>query len=105
MRVEGVGKPPDCKLIRVRAELDGDRIRAIHIRGDFFASPEEGFDRIGERLSGVSLAELAGTFDALLLEGGIEAFGINGAGLAAVLASAKPSVLPPVKPPAGEGAP
>ncbi|MDR2404080.1 MAG: hypothetical protein LBD78_08635 [Spirochaetaceae bacterium] len=94
IRIEGVGKPPDCKLIRVYAELEGNSIRTIRIRGDFFASPEEAFDRVGEGLSGVSLTDLAGTFDALLREGAIEAFGINGAGVAAVLAAALPAAGP-----------
>ncbi|MDR1949965.1 MAG: hypothetical protein LBQ38_11285 [Spirochaetaceae bacterium] len=94
MRIEGVGKPPDCKLIRVYAELKGDRIKAIRIRGDFFASPEEAFDRIGEGLSGLALGDLAAAFDTLLRERGIEAFGINGAGVAAVLASALPAGVP-----------
>ncbi|MDR3146539.1 MAG: hypothetical protein LBU21_09690 [Treponema sp.] len=95
IRIEGIGKPPDCKLIRVYAELEENRIRTIRIRGDFFASPEEAFDRVGEGLVGVPLGDLAGTFDALLREGGIEAFGINGAGVAAVLTAALPAALPP----------
>jgi hypothetical protein len=90
MLVETLGKPPGAKLIRLRAELEGDRIRTIRILGDFFASPEEGFDRLEERLAGTALADLASSFDALLREEDVEAFGISGAGVASVLASALP---------------
>jgi hypothetical protein len=88
MVVETLGKPPGSKLIRLSAELEGDRIKTIRIRGDFFASPEEGFDRLETRLAGTPLSGLAASFDALLREEGIEAFGITGAGLASVLNSA-----------------
>jgi hypothetical protein len=88
MFIETLGKPPGEKLIRLRAELEGDRVRTIRIRGDFFASPEEGFDRLEGRLAGTALVDLAASFDALLREEGVEAFGISGAGVASVLASA-----------------
>lgn len=88
MRVEGLGKPGDCKLIRLNAELEGGIITSIRIRGDFFASPEEGFERVERGLAGTPAAELAAAFDALLDREGIEAFGITGAGLAAVFAAA-----------------
>jgi hypothetical protein len=87
MVLETLGKPPGSKLIRLRAELEGDRIRSIRIRGDFFASPEEAFDRLEGRLAGTSLADLASAFDALLREEGIEVFGISGEGIVAVLAA------------------
>jgi lipoate-protein ligase A len=86
--VETLGKPPGAKLIRLSAELEGGLIKTIRIRGDFFASPEEGFDRLEIRLAGTPIAGLAASFDSLLREEGIEAFGITGAGVASVLASA-----------------
>ncbi|MDR3166306.1 MAG: hypothetical protein LBT93_00040 [Treponema sp.] len=88
MLIETLGKPPGSKLIRLRAEVEGGLIRTIRIRGDFFASPEEGFDRLETRLAGTPLDDLAASFDSLLREEGIEAFGITGAGVASVLASA-----------------
>jgi lipoic acid synthetase len=88
VRIETLGKPPGSKLIRLSAELEGDLIKTIRIRGDFFASPEESFDRLEMRLAGTSLAGLAASFDSLLREEGIEAFGITGAGVASVLATA-----------------
>jgi hypothetical protein len=85
MRVEGMGKPAGCKLIRVSADVEGGVIKTISIRGDFFASPEEGFENAERRLAGTSLAEAGSAFDALLAEESVEAFGINGTGLAEVL--------------------
>jgi hypothetical protein len=83
--IEGVGKPEGCKLIRVSADIEDGVIKFISIRGDFFASPEEGFENAERRLAGVSLAEAGGAFDALLAEESVEAVGINGKGLAEVL--------------------
>jgi hypothetical protein len=88
MRLEGLGKPEGCKLIRFTAEVEDGRIRTIRIRGDFFASPEERFDLVEQGLSGTAPAELARTFDFLMRREGIEAFGINGGGLASVFYAA-----------------
>jgi hypothetical protein len=87
MRIEGLGKPDGCKLIRVTAELEpeGDVIKFIQIRGDFFASPEEDFDKVTEALAGTGINDTARVFDAFIRENGIETYGINGAGLAEVL--------------------
>jgi hypothetical protein len=88
MRVNGMGKPPNGKLIRLSAELEGDRIKALSIRGDFFASPEEGFDRAERRLRGVALDDVGPAFDRFLAEEGVDAQGIDGEGLAQVLRGA-----------------
>jgi hypothetical protein len=88
MLVEGMGKPAGCKLIRLSAGVEDGVIRYISIRGDFFASPEEGFERAEARLHGVPAAEAGTAFDSFLKEEGVDAFGINGAGLAEVLAAA-----------------
>jgi lipoate-protein ligase A len=88
MRIEGIGKPPGCKLIRINAEVEGGLIRSIRIRGDFFASPEEGFDRVEQGLRDASVSGVAEAFDRLMAQEGVEAFGIDGAGLASVLAGA-----------------
>jgi hypothetical protein len=85
VRIEAAGKSPGCKLIRVSAEIDGGIIRSIKIRGDFFASPGGGFDRAEARLPGTALADLAGAFDRLLLEEGVEAQGISGEALYRVI--------------------
>lgn len=47
------------KLIRVRAEVKGDEILGIQIRGDFFALPKEAIATLEGMLSGVKLEEEA----------------------------------------------
>jgi lipoic acid synthetase len=86
--VTGMGKPEGCKLIRLTADLEGDCIRNISIRGDFFASPEEGFDRAEERLRGIPRKDLAAAFDRFLAEEGVETLGVGGAAVARVLEEA-----------------
>jgi hypothetical protein len=88
MKVEGLGKPKGCKLLRISAELENDALMSIQIRGDFFASPEEVFDQIEEALAGIRLRDLSRVFDSLIREKGVEICGINGPGLAEVLISA-----------------
>jgi hypothetical protein len=88
VKVEGLGKPDGCKLIRISAELEKDTIKSIQIRGDFFASPEEVFDQIEKALEGTRFRDLSQVFDSLIREKGVETYGINGPGLAEVLISA-----------------
>jgi hypothetical protein len=102
MRVRATGKPEGGKLLRIEAELAepraagaaaapgaGDLVLAsITVSGDFFAVPEEGFETLEARLAGTRLADLAARFDALLLELGVQAVGITGAGVAATLQGA-----------------
>jgi hypothetical protein len=95
LKIEALGKPSGCKLIRITAELEKGVIRSISIRGGFFASPGEGFDRAEQRLPGVRMEELGPRFDQYLKDEGVEAQGISGDGLAqvfhAALAEAKRS--------------
>ncbi|WP_157784251.1 hypothetical protein [Treponema primitia] len=81
MRIEATGKPEGCKLIRISADLEDGVIQSISIRGDFFASPVEGFDRAEKRLRDVPVRELGSRFEQYLQEEGVEAQGINGEGL------------------------
>jgi hypothetical protein len=80
-KIEAVGKPAGCKLIRIKAEVEGGIIRAISITGDFFASPEEGFERAEARLVGAKLNEVGRIFDKLLAEENVACVGICGAGI------------------------
>ncbi|GHU65297.1 hypothetical protein FACS189447_03980 [Spirochaetia bacterium] len=88
MKLEALGKPSGCKLIRISAEISGGLIQSIQIRGDFFASPEEAFEEVEKALSGTAVQDLASAFDALLREKGIESFGISGKGVAEILLQA-----------------
>jgi hypothetical protein len=106
MRVRATGKPEGCKLLRIEAELTAEPtapnaagaaaaphgggivLASITVSGDFFAVPEEGFETLEARLAGTRLADLAARFDALLLDLGVQAVGITGAGVAATLQGA-----------------
>jgi hypothetical protein len=88
MKVEGIGKPEGCKLIRISAEIEEGAVKSISIRGDFFASPEEVFDRIEKALEGTRLRDIPEVFDSFIREQGIETCGISGPGLAEVLEAA-----------------
>jgi lipoate-protein ligase A len=88
MIVRGSSKPAGCKLLRIEADIDEGLIRSIMVRGDFFAVPEEGFERIEARLAGTAAGSLASRFEELVREEGVEVLGISGEGLAAALAEA-----------------
>jgi hypothetical protein len=88
MRIETMGRPRDCKLIRISADIEDGRIRSLSIRGDFFASPEEGFENAERRMTGIALSRAAAVFNALLKKEGVTAFGITGEGVAELLLEA-----------------
>ncbi|MDR0561476.1 MAG: hypothetical protein LBG73_02160 [Spirochaetaceae bacterium] len=90
MRIEGAGKPEGCKLIRIQADIERGLIKTIRIKGDFFAAPEEAFERAESRLIDIPPDALADTFDRLIQNSGVEVFGISGAGLASVLFGSMP---------------
>lgn len=86
MRLELVGKPEGCKLLRVTIDVEpplvpSSRIRSLSIRGDFFAVPEEAFDELERKLEGTTLEELGKKFDGLVRQNGLECLGITGSGL------------------------
>ncbi|MCX7775554.1 MAG: hypothetical protein N2067_05585 [Spirochaetaceae bacterium] len=96
MKLELLGKPEGCKLLRVTIEAAPPhsdtsgaepplspvwRVTHIQIRGDFFAIPEEAFDEIEQRLASAALTELGQRFDSLVQELGLECAGITGTGL------------------------
>ena len=88
MRIETMGRPPGCKLIRLSADIEGGVIRFLSIRGDFFASPEAGFESVERRMTGVALTAAASAFDSFLREEGVQAAGISGEGIAELLYAA-----------------
>jgi hypothetical protein len=88
VHIETMGKPPGCKLIRLSADIENGLIVSISRRGDFFASPEAGFDRAEARLKGIHAAGLGPAFDIFLKEENVEAAGINGAALGELLMAA-----------------
>ena len=86
MKIEAIGKPEGCKLLRISADLsepldEKSLVRSISIRGDFFASPEEAFEEAEADLVGVKLAELPEKFAFLLETLGVQAIGVTGQGI------------------------
>lgn len=82
------GKPSGCKLLRIETGIEADCIRSIIIRGDFFAVPEEAFERLEARLSGTPVAGLASRFEELAAEEGIQLIGIHGQAVASLVKEA-----------------
>lgn len=87
MRIELIGKPEGCKLLRMTIDTSSSpptpdsTIRAISIRGDFFAIPEEEFDAVERALEGAALGALGREFSKLAAERGLQLAGISGEGL------------------------
>ncbi|MBN2517956.1 MAG: biotin--protein ligase [Candidatus Altiarchaeota archaeon] len=52
-------KVPQGKLIRLRAQMEGNRIKEIEITGDFFLHPEERIFELEKALVGLELDERA----------------------------------------------
>ncbi len=95
-KVETVGKPAGCKLLRISASVKSDVagmepgfvVEKISIRGDFFAVPEEEFEKMEAALEGVLLSGLAVRFEELTAQAGIQRVGITGSGIQTLLEEA-----------------
>lgn len=97
-RIETVGKPTGCKLLRISAALrhaadaeageSGFVVERIAIRGDFFAVPEDEFDKIESALAGTPVSRVAASFEVLASGAGIQLVGISGAGIQTLLEEA-----------------
>lgn len=86
MKIEAIGKPEGCKLLRISAMISTTRegiliLDSIQIRGDFFFVPEEAFETIENRLAGLPLDKVASAFDRLASESGCLCTGIHGRGI------------------------
>lgn len=86
MKIEAIGKPEGCKLLRISAVI-GDppgldsQIERISVRGDFFAVPEEGFEALEKSLSGTRVRDLAEAFETQASNLGLKTLGISGQAL------------------------
>jgi len=90
LKLELIGKPIGCKLLRMSIDIDESLdpraiIRSISIRGDFFAIPEESFDELQYEIRGTMLGDLGKTFAAIATEKGLQCAGIDGEGLATLV--------------------
>jgi hypothetical protein len=93
VRVEAIGKPEGCKLLRISADvtdpLDPNcALTSLSIRGDFFAIPEEKFEEIEKALEGTSLSSLPEAYNRLVAAGHIYTLGITGEGIRETIAKA-----------------
>lgn len=76
------GRPAGCKVIRISLETDGERITSIKLNGDFFAHPEEAFERLEASLRGESLDRVEAAVRESVAREGITLYGITAEGIA-----------------------
>ncbi len=72
-------KVPEGKLLRIDLERDGEVIKDIRIRGDFFIHPEDSITEIEDILKGTAIKDigkrLSGLFESKKIH--VIGFGIN----------------------------
>ncbi len=79
-------KPTGCKLLRVHAQVSdppslSSTVLSLSVNGDFFAIPEEGFEKIETDLRGIPVGVVAEAFDKLATEEGLSLAGISGSAI------------------------
>lgn len=77
MILRRVVKIPAGKLLKLTADVEGGILKSVALRGDFFAHPEEGFDRAEESLAGIPAGDFRSAFPAALAREGVELFGLS----------------------------
>ncbi|MBN2067121.1 MAG: hypothetical protein JW744_01495 [Candidatus Diapherotrites archaeon] len=70
-------KVPNGKLVRVRAEFQGELVLALKITGDFFMHPEHGIELVEAAAKGKTLEELQGAIERAVEENSITLFGVS----------------------------
>jgi lipoate-protein ligase A len=68
-------KVPGGKLIRVEIEIEAGVVRRVAVKGDFFAHPEEAFERAEAGLVALRIEELPSTALRLFGQRGLAIFG------------------------------
>jgi hypothetical protein len=72
-----IAKIPAGKLLKLTADVEGGILRTVAVRGDFFAHPEEGFDRAEASLAGIPVGDFRKAFAVALAREGVELFGLS----------------------------
>jgi len=72
-----VGKIPGGKLLKLDVEYSGGRVARVRIRGDFFAHPEEAFDRVEVALQGVDPADFSRLLREAVAREGVNIYGVG----------------------------
>jgi hypothetical protein len=86
--VQRVFKSPGTKLLRLTVDLEAGVVRSLSMRGDFFAHPEEGFDRVEASLAGVPVGAFEATFRSALEREGVSLYGLDPADVARLIEEA-----------------
>lgn len=87
MKGSYTGKAPGSKLLRVALEWEGQTVKSITIKGDFFAHPEQGFEEAEASLAGKPLSGLGDIFKKELEDRSVELFGLSPLDLDVALAA------------------
>lgn len=72
-----VVKVPGGKLLKLTVDIEDGVLKSVSLRGDFFAYPEEGFDRAESALAGIPVGRFLPAFREALLREGVELYGIS----------------------------
>jgi lipoate-protein ligase A len=88
-------KPEGAKLLRVELETDGGLVRALKVRGDFFAHPEEIFEEAEDSLRGLALSDLGPRALLAFSHPGLSLYGASAEGIAETLVLAAAPALGP----------
>ncbi|HSV56533.1 MAG TPA: hypothetical protein VLH39_05425 [Magnetospirillaceae bacterium] len=84
MNLRRVVKIPGGKLLKLSAEVEGMVLKTVSIQGDFFAHPEEGFDRAEAALIGIPVSGFRTALAGALGREGVELFGLAASDIADV---------------------
>jgi len=71
-----IGKAKGGKLVRLALAWSGDTVESLNIRGDFFAHPEEGFDKLEAAFRGSPLGEVRRLYERALVAYGVTVYGL-----------------------------
>jgi len=77
-------KAPGGKLLKIYVDIENGILKSISLRGDFFAHPEEGFDRAEACLAGIPASRFESAFRKALAREGVELYGVSVEDAAAV---------------------
>ena len=77
MTVRKTVKVPGGKLLRLSVDIEKGVLVSVSLRGDFFAHPEEGFDRAEAGMSGTPADRFGLTLREALAREGVQLFGLS----------------------------
>lgn len=77
MTVRKTVKVPGGKLLRLSVDIEDGVLVSVSLRGDFFAHPEEGFDRAEASLQGIPADRFEPSFREGLAREGVQLFGLS----------------------------